>query len=274
MKTGYKFLGWAESGDALTAQYAPGATISLSAASPVKTLYAIWGITYSLTYNANGGSNPPSMQNYDTAATSHTFTVAAKGSITKSGYTFLGWAESSGATSAQYTAGSGQITLSSSSPSKTLYAVWQKITLLTITNMNELTTAICQASTQGNSKALRDTSTGNNNKSYIVTKLKDNNCWMTENMNNSTGRSYVDSVYGGYYDYSNATSVCTQVGGGWKLPTQGQYSALVNGLNSSSIQGNPYNFKMGGYVNSGSLASAGSGYYRNYGTATPVKSLC
>jgi len=77
-----------------------------------------------LYYNANGGSGAPSTQSYTgTSTSSHSFTVAS-GTPTKSGYTFLGWATSSGATTASYQAGSS-ISVSYNG-SKTLYAVWQQ----------------------------------------------------------------------------------------------------------------------------------------------------
>ena len=85
-----------------------------------------------LYYNANGGSGAPSTQSYTgTSTSSHSFTVAS-GTPTKSGYTFLGWATSSGATTASYQAGSS-ISVSYNG-SKTLYAVWQQdVTTYTVT---------------------------------------------------------------------------------------------------------------------------------------------
>ncbi len=71
--------------------------------------------TYTLTYNANGGSGAPSSQ---TGATSYTISSTVP---TRFGYTFLGWSKSSSATSATYEPGDS-INLSSSI---TLYAVWK-----------------------------------------------------------------------------------------------------------------------------------------------------
>ena len=72
--------------------------------------------TYTITYNANGGSGAPSSQTktYGTALTLSSTTP------TRTGYTFLGWATSSTATSATYSA-SGSYTANSDA---TLYAVW------------------------------------------------------------------------------------------------------------------------------------------------------
>ena len=73
-------------------------------------------VSFTLTYNANGGNGVPAAQ-------------SGNGNITLSavkpfrdGYTFLGWAQSSGAASAQYLPGASY-NLGSDT---TLYAVWQK----------------------------------------------------------------------------------------------------------------------------------------------------
>ena len=73
--------------------------------------------TATLTFNANGGSDAPSAQ---------TVTVGSSVTIpdtepTREGHIFLGWAKTSGATSATYSAGD-TITVSSDT---TLFAVWE-----------------------------------------------------------------------------------------------------------------------------------------------------
>ena len=73
--------------------------------------------TYTVSYNANGGSGAPGSQTkiQDVALT------LSSTKPTRSGYTFLGWATSSSATSANYSAG-GSYT---SNAGVTLYAVWK-----------------------------------------------------------------------------------------------------------------------------------------------------
>ena len=73
--------------------------------------------TYTVSYNANGGSGAPGSQTkiQDVALT------LSSTKPTRSGYTFLGWATSSSATSAKYSAG-GSYT---SNAGVTLYAVWK-----------------------------------------------------------------------------------------------------------------------------------------------------
>lgn len=79
-----------------------------------------------LTYNANGGVNPPDAVTQNKGSE---FTVKGKGSMSRDNYTFLGWSTDSKATEADIEAGDG-ITLNVNT---TLYAVWkaneQKVTL-------------------------------------------------------------------------------------------------------------------------------------------------
>lgn len=124
-KSGYTFLGWSTSSGASSASYQPGSTISVSYGSS-KTLYAVWEqtkYTSTLNFSANGGSGAPSsLTDTHTSTSAHTFTIPST-KPTKSGFVFLGWSESSTATSASYQPGS---TISVAyNGTKTLYAVWQ-----------------------------------------------------------------------------------------------------------------------------------------------------
>lgn len=122
-RAGYTFQGWSQSSSASSASYQPGQAWNRSNASNY-TLYAVWQAnTYTITYNANGGSGAPSAQSY---------TYAPSGSInlsstipTRSGYTFLGWSLSSTATSPSYSA--GQAWSRSNASNYTLYAVWRSL---------------------------------------------------------------------------------------------------------------------------------------------------
>lgn len=80
------------------------------------TVYDPQETTYTLTYNANGGSGAPSSQ-----SGSSTYTVSYT-TPTRSGYTFLGWSTSSSSSYATYDAGD-TITLTSNT---TLYAIWEQ----------------------------------------------------------------------------------------------------------------------------------------------------
>ncbi len=151
-----------------------------------------------------------------------------------------------------------------------------------ITTMQQMTSTICNNAQVGDTVKLLDTSEGGDGISYQVTKLKDNNCWMTENLNNSTGRVLPASVtsdsgqyqssYGGYYNWENAIKVCAGIGN-WELPSSNQYIALVGVYNiednehgSTLLRNPPLNFVYGGYISEDSLDFAGSDAY--YWTST------
>ena len=79
-------------------------------------------VTYTLTYDANGGSGAPDPETKTVnVGESATFTVSSE-KPTWENHTFLGWADSANSTSAVYVAGS-KITTSSN---KTIYAVWKE----------------------------------------------------------------------------------------------------------------------------------------------------
>ena len=89
------------------------------------TVYALWTPnTYTITYNANGGSGGPSSQSYKYAPNGNIYLSSDKPS--KTGYTFMGWSESSSATSASYS--SGQWWGTHNANNYTLYAVWKDTT--------------------------------------------------------------------------------------------------------------------------------------------------
>lgn len=113
-RTGYTFSKWNTNSDGSGTSYNSGATYSTNAAT---TLYAIWNqITYTVSYNANGGSGAPSAQTkkHGTALTLSTTKP------TRANYTFKGWATSSTGGVA-YSAG-GSYTANAN---VTLYAVWE-----------------------------------------------------------------------------------------------------------------------------------------------------
>ena len=89
--------------------------------------------TYTISYNANGGSGAPSSQ-----TKTYGVNLTLSSTIpTRSGYTFLGWSESSSATSATYASG-GTFT---SNKATTLYAVW-KLQIVYIYNQGATNTSL------------------------------------------------------------------------------------------------------------------------------------
>ena len=116
-RSGYTFKGWGTSSSSTTASYQPGGKYTSNSSA---TLYAVWEsnapTTYTVSYNANGGSGAPSSQ---TKTHGVTLTLSST-KPTRSGYSFLGWSTSSSATSASYSAGGSYTT----NASCTMYAVW------------------------------------------------------------------------------------------------------------------------------------------------------
>ena len=115
-RSNYWFLGWSTNKNAMAATYKSGDKLSVTKDT---VLYAVWKLNgYMLTFDANGGTNPPAKI---TAAKGATVTIP-KSSVTRDGYWFLGWATSKTAATAQYKSGN-TLKLTANT---TLYAVWKK----------------------------------------------------------------------------------------------------------------------------------------------------
>ena len=111
-RTGYTFAGWVLSGGGSW----NGTTYTFGASNG--TLTANWTInTWSVSYDANGGSDAPASQ---TKTYGQTLVLSAD-IPTRTGYTFKGWATTPDASVAQYQP-SGNYTANQAA---TLYAVWQ-----------------------------------------------------------------------------------------------------------------------------------------------------
>lgn len=136
-RTGYSFKNWNTKSDGTGTSYASGANYTGNAAL---TLYAQWTAnTYTISYNANGGSGAPSAQ-------TKTYGVTLKLSSTKptrTNYNFLGWGTSASATTVAYAAGANYTVNSAA----TLYAIWElaywkpKITNFTVSRCTSNGTA-------------------------------------------------------------------------------------------------------------------------------------
>ncbi len=117
VKEGYTFLGWSINPAGDYANFVPGDEVTLT---QNVTLYAVWEkiteTTYSITYNANGGSGAPSVQ-----TGSKGYTISSK-IPTREGYNFLGWSMNKNATTGIYMPGN-YITLTGNI---TLYAIWER----------------------------------------------------------------------------------------------------------------------------------------------------
>ena len=131
-KTGYTFLGYYESVTDNDSPSVSGTNQRIDASGKILfgnttytgdvTLVAAWKPnTYTVVYNANGGTG--SMSN-----STHTYGVSSAlttSKFTRSGYAFIGWSTSSSATTPQYANGASVKHLASGG-NVTLYAVWLK----------------------------------------------------------------------------------------------------------------------------------------------------
>ena len=117
-KTGHSFAHWN------TTSTNSGTTYNASAfysANQGVTLHAIWTpYTYTINYNANGGSNAPANQ---TKTYGQNLTLSNGSGMTRTDFKCIGWGTSSSASSASYNL-SGSYTTNAAA---TLYAIWKKI---------------------------------------------------------------------------------------------------------------------------------------------------
>lgn len=159
IRTGYTFQGWATSASGSVA-YAAGANYTANASV---TLYAVWkAITYSVKYNANGGSGTPSAQTKTYGVTlTLSNTIPTRSSVDDNGtlttYTFKGWTTSATSTSVAYKAGASY----TANAAITLYAVWSKTVSTSMFdvsyNSNGGSEVISQIKINGETLILRDT---------------------------------------------------------------------------------------------------------------------
>lgn len=128
-RSGYTFKGWATSSSGSVA-YASGASYTTNASA---TLYAVWQAnTYTVKYNASGGTGAPSNQTKTHGVTlTLSSTKPTRASVNNDGvvttYTFKGWATSANSSTVAYVAGAKY----TSNASVTLYAVWSTATSIT-----------------------------------------------------------------------------------------------------------------------------------------------
>ena len=113
------FYGWNTAADGSGTSYPAGSTITMNAN---KTLYAQWGdntVSYTVTYDANGatgGAVPAAPTTYPGGVQ---VPVLGQGTLTRPGYTFLGWNGSPTGAGSLYAPG-----FSFASKTTTLYAQW------------------------------------------------------------------------------------------------------------------------------------------------------
>lgn len=117
-RVGYTFTGWNTNSDGTGTPYAAGATFEIDADT---TLYAQWvNSTYTIKYNANGGSGTvPSTQ---TKTDDEEITLATN-KLTRSGWSFYRWNTKADGSGTNYQSGATY----TKNANATLYAIWVKI---------------------------------------------------------------------------------------------------------------------------------------------------
>jgi len=120
-REGHAFLGWSNTSGG-TVDYEAGDTIT---AAVDKTIYAVWEkVRFTVSYNANGGSNAPAAQ---TKQKGVALTIT-DGVPSKQSSVFMGWATSAAATEAEYHGGDSFTT----DADTVLYAVWGTHSIMSV----------------------------------------------------------------------------------------------------------------------------------------------
>ena len=115
VRNGYSFLSWNTNAAGTGTNYNPGAAYTTNANL---SLYAKWRLNNTITYNANGGDNPPPKQEkqYQEAVTLTTLKPS------RDGYAFVKWNTNADGTGTDYTPGQSY----STDADLVLYAIWEK----------------------------------------------------------------------------------------------------------------------------------------------------
>ena len=127
--------------------------------------------------------------------------------------------------------------------------------LTQISNMQDMTTEICNASTVGQTNRLTDTRDG---KLYWVAKLADNQCWMTQNLDLDLG------VKDGNTDTAVLTPADSDVSNNWMPPRSTEPAGTITSANTDT---ETYSWDLGMYVKSDPDG------YSDYCGSTSLKSL-
>ena len=240
-RTGYTFAGWSTSSTGSSVDYRPGNSYTQNG---YPTLYAVWTrITYTITYNSNGGSGTMSSTTkyYGTSVTLRANT------FTRTGYHFAGWALSSTG-SVVY---DDQDTYSTNA-SDTLYAKWTANTYYVNFNSNggsgTMTRQTFTYGTYQNLKSNTFTRTG-----YTFTGWNRNSAGTSTSYSNGQSvRNLTSTNRGSVTLYAqwkiNVEAKYDSAGGYWyvengKIPqTRVTSSSLITNINNSTTWGQTYYF--------------------------------
>lgn len=149
VRDGYTFAGWSET--------VGGNATSAVTVSADMTVYARWNAnTYSITYDANGGSGAPSATNHDTGSNAQLSSTVP----TRSGYLFNGWSTTQGITGALYSSGA---TIQMPPGDLVLFASWIQLGATLAYNPNGGTGTLSETVAVGTTPTLASATTPNPN---------------------------------------------------------------------------------------------------------------
>lgn len=175
--------------------YATGANYTANASD---TLYAIWKAnTYTVTYNANGGSDAPATQ---TKTYGQTLTLSST-KPTRTNYNFLGWGTSAASTTVAYAPGADY----TGNSSITLYAIWSLAyvkPIIEITSLDRCTSSGTYTDDGTYAKIIFNWSTEYSVSSMKVEyKLSTSSSWISGGSISASGTSGTSQkIFGGSLD--------------------------------------------------------------------------
>lgn len=118
-RAGYAFKGWATSSTKTQPDYQPGASYTVKGNA---YLYGVWEMTeYFVTYDANGGQNPPATQRFTVESPAK---FAGQGAMENNGYGFMGWSRTKTGDAEFQPGDTIDPSIMGSGTAITLYAVW------------------------------------------------------------------------------------------------------------------------------------------------------
>lgn len=226
-RTGYSFLKWNTNSGGTGTSYNPGATYTGNANL---ALYAIWTAnTYTVSYNANGGSGAPAAQ---TKTYGSNLTLSSI-KPTRTNYAFKGWATS--ATGGVVYAAGGTYT---ANQAVTLYAVWElSYVKPRITNFNVYRCASGSDTTPsetGNCICFTFNWSTDKPVTHIILQYKTaqtDNSWLgSSNLANSSTSGTITQIMGGagYTDSDYTCYAQAYVSDGYGSESTTTYSGVVS----------------------------------------------
>jgi uncharacterized repeat protein (TIGR02543 family) len=199
------FNGWNTLANGTGTSYPAGSKITMTTNT---TLYAQWGSSppVTVTYNGNGATGTIPTQTYPTGAQS---TILGQSSLTRPGYSFLGWNSAANGTGSVYIPTSSVVINSSI----TLYAQWAPGTAIKdCGNFTGDTQGTSNIYLSGGRTVFRDNTT--NTITIIIPTLYSNN-----GAPYGIGNGPIDTSHSGNLNSSYATATISQVLGVYQINT-------------------------------------------------------